>query len=353
MPIADVIKYAGEPDTFAWKYPNDEIGTWSQLIVNESQEAVLFKDGKAFDVFQAGRYTLETANIPLLNKIINLPFGGRSIFSAEVWFINKTYQLSIKWGTPSPIQIQDPKYGIFVPVRAFGMFGIQIEDAKRFLIKLVGTLPSFGSNEIVQYFRGLYITKTKDCISNYLVQKRISILEINAYIDDLSAYIKTRVEPVMQEYGIGLSSFYVNDISVPENDLAVQNLKNALAKKAEMDIIGYNYQQERSFDTLEGAAKNTGSTAAPMMGMGLGMGMGFGMGQPMGNAFGQIAGQLDITAPAQKQQKLVCPYCGASMDPGAKFCPGCGKPMRKHCTNCGAEVNATAKFCPECGHQLT
>lgn len=104
MAIVDVVKYNGEPDVFAWKYPNEELGTWTQLIVNESQEAVLFKGGKALDVFASGRHTLETANIPLLRSIVNLPFGGRSSFTAEVWYINKIHSLDIKWGTPSPIQ---------------------------------------------------------------------------------------------------------------------------------------------------------------------------------------------------------------------------------------------------------
>ena len=108
MAIVDVVKYNGKPDVLAWKYPNEELGTWTQLIVNESQEAILVKSGKVLDVFGSGRHTLDTANIPILNNIVNLPFGGRSPFTAEVWYINKGYNLDIKWGTPTPIQIQDP-----------------------------------------------------------------------------------------------------------------------------------------------------------------------------------------------------------------------------------------------------
>ena len=125
-------------DTFTWKYPHEELGTWTQLIVNESQEVVLVKSGKVLDGFQRGRHTLDAANIPILNSIINLPFGGRSPFTAQVWYINKVYNLDIKWGTPSSMQVQDPKYGIFAPIRANGAFGIQIDDSKKFLVKLVG-----------------------------------------------------------------------------------------------------------------------------------------------------------------------------------------------------------------------
>lgn len=354
MAIVKVVKYNGGPDVFAWKYPSEELGTWTQLIVNESQEAVLFKGGKALDVFQSGRHTLETANIPILNKIINLPFGGRSPFTAEVWYINKVSSLDIKWGTTSPIQLQDPKYSVFIPVRAFGQFAVRIENSKQFLVKLVGTLPIFDKTNIVKYFRGLYLTKVKDAVSSYLVHKQISIMEINAYIDELSAYLKERMQPVLDEYGIELINFYVNDISVPEDDTAVKKLKDALAKKAEMNIIGYNYQQERSFDTLEGAAKNRGASAN-LMGAGLGLGMGVTMGGAVGNQFGGISKTLDTNAEDTK----ACPSCGAIMPKRKRFCSDCGYDTDKQdnrktsdtvkCSKCGFEYKNTMKFCPECG----
>lgn len=322
MAIVEVVKYNGGPDVFAWKYPSEELGTWTQLIVNESQEAILVKSGKVLDVFGSGRHTLETANIPILNKIINLPFGGRSPFTAEVWYINKGYNLDIKWGTPTPIQIQDPKYGIFAPVRSNGAFGIHVGDAKKFLVKLVTTTSSFDAAAITKYFRSLYITKVKDAISSYLVHKQISILEINAYIDELSQHMKEKIQPVMDEYGIELVSFYVNEISVPEDDTAVKKLKDALSKRAEMNIIGYSYQQERSFDTLEGAAKNTGSVAAPIMGAGMGLGMGFGMGQGMGAGFGAMAQEIQMNNP--KEATKECPNCHVRIPQTQRFCGNCG-----------------------------
>lgn len=356
MAIVEVVKYNGNQDVFAWKYPSEELGTWTQLIVNESQEAILFKGGKALDVFGSGRHTLETANIPILNKIINLPFGGRSPFTAEVWYINKINSLDIKWGTVSPIQLQDPKYAIFVPVRAFGQFGICIENSKQFLVKLVGTLPVFDKTSIIKYFRGLYLTKVKDAISSYLVHKQISIMEINAYLEELSSYLQEKMQPVLEEYGIKLINFYVNDISVPEDDSAVKKLKDALAKKAEMNILGYNYQQERSFDTLEGAAKNNGSSAN-LMGAGMGLGMGVTMGEAVGNQFGGISKNINTSAEDTKP----CPSCGAIMPKSKRFCSECGCDTNKKketdmedfvtCSKCGANYKNTMKFCPECGEK--
>ncbi len=356
MAIIEVVKYNGSPDVFAWKYPSEELGTWTQLVVNESQEAVLYKGGKALDIFGSGRHTLNTENIPLLNKIVNLPFGGKSPFTAEVWYVNKVYSLDIKWGTVTPIQIQDPKYGVFVPVRSYGQFGIKIDDSKKFLIKLIGTLPIFDKSSILKYFRGLYITKVKDSISTYLIHKQISILEINAYLDEISCYMKERIEPTFDDYGIKLVNFYVNDINVPENDAAVVKLKDALAKRAEMNIIGYNYQQERSFDTLEGAAKNPGTNSAEFMGAGMGLGMGVSMGGSFGNAFGGITKEINTS----HEDTKICAKCQSVINKAVRFCPNCGsdtqnadksKALDLKCNNCGSVLHKNMKFCPECGNK--
>lgn len=351
MAVVEVVKYNGNPDVFAWKYPNSELGTWTQLIVNESQEAILLKGGKVCDVFQAGRHTLSTENIPILNKLVNLPFGGRSPFTAEVWYINKIFALNIKWGTASPIQLQDPKYKVFVPVRAFGQFGIQVEDSKKFLIKLVGTLPQFDKNSILKYFRGVYLTKAKDAISSYLVHKKISILEINAYLDEMSTFLQERIAPEFAEYGITLTSFYVNDINMPEDDNAVKQLKKALAKRAEMDIVGYSYQQERSFDTLEGAASNSDSMQGGFIGAGIGLGMGVGVGGAIGQQFGGLTQNLNT------QETKICSKCNSAIDKNARFCNYCGFDTESKnvehnvikCSSCGTELKTDSKFCMECG----
>lgn len=350
MALFDVIKYNGGPDVLAWKYPSEELGTWSQLIVNEAQEAVLVKGGQVFDVFGAGRHTLSTANIPLLRHVINLPFGGRSPFTAEVWYINKAYNLGVRWGTPTPIQLQDPKFSVFVPVRANGTFGIRVNDSKKFLVKLVATLPSFDHDTLSKYFRGLYISLIKDAISTYLTEKKISILEVNSYLNELSENLHQSIAPGMLPYGVELVSCFVNDISVPEDDEAVKQLKAALAKRAEMDVVGYNYQQERTFDVLESAAKNESSGAASFMGAGMGLGMGLGAAGSFGSAFGNLAKGLDVTGQASSTAN--CPNCGGAIPPSAKFCPECGHALGARCPKCGAALAGTPKFCPECGEKL-
>jgi membrane protease subunit (stomatin/prohibitin family) len=355
MAIVDIVKYDGPARVFAWKYPEEALATWSRVVVNESQEAVLFKGGQALDVFGPGTHVLDTRNIPILTAFLKLPFGGRSPFMAEVWFVNKLYSLDIKWGTPSPVQAKDPEYNIMVPVRANGQFGIQIENSSKFLIKLVGTVPTFDQDSVTRYFRGMYITKIKDALASYLVKKKISVLEISAYLEELSDHMLEKAGPAFAEYGIKLLNFYVNDVSVPEDDPAVQTLKNALAKKAEMNIVGYNYQTERSFDTLEGAARNPGAGAA-VMGAGIGLGVGAGVGTMFGQQFAGIA--QNVAAP--QVEMITCPSCSAQVPADNKFCPKCGKPLPApgqtqvvKCWKCSGVIPPGSKFCPDCGTPYT
>lgn len=354
MAIIDVVKYDGSPDIFAWKYPNHELGTWTQLIVNESQEAILYKNGQALDRFTAGRHTLSTANIPILNHIVNLPFGGDSPFAAEVWYVNKVHSLNIKWGTRSPLQLQDPKYQLLVKVRSFGQFGLQVDDARKFLGKLVGTLPQFDQETLSEYFRGVLMMNIHELISSYFVHRKISILEINAYISDISKHIQDRIAPAFEEYGIRLLHFYVDSVNMPEDDSATIRLREALAKRAEMDIIGFSYQQERTFDTLGQAAQHASGIQSDLMGAGIGLGMGYSVGGAIGGTMSRLTGELQVDA-----QNKVCSKCNQKNQPGATFCMQCGSSLagpggqgqlsEVECGSCGQMMSRQSKFCPHCG----
>ena len=324
------------------------------------------KGGKVMDIFGSGRHTLITANIPLLSAAINLPFGGQSPFAAEVWYVNKAHDLDVRWGTPTPIQVQDPKYGVFVSLRSNGTFGFYVEDTREFLTGLVGTLTSFDRQTVARYFRGLVVSEVKDAIAKYIAQRNMSVLEINSAIDELSQFLEAQVRPVMARYGVGLSMFYVNDISMADDDPAVQQLKAALAKRADMDLLGYTYQQERTYDVLQSAASNTGSDASSLMGVGMGLGMGLGVGGPLGGVFGDMTRQL-VTGgePAGGSATeatpgsagpgaagTTCPRCGAPAAGNAKFCSNCGAPLGMVCPQCAHAVGSDDAFCSNCGARL-
>jgi membrane protease subunit (stomatin/prohibitin family) len=282
MAVIDLVKWDGNSDILAWKFPSQELSTWSQLIVNETQEAFVVKGGVYEGPFGGGRHTLTTENIPIIRVILGLPFGGNSPFSAEVWFVNKIINLNIKWGTPDPIQIQDKKFKMMIPIRAFGQYGIRISNSKRFLHKLVGTVSGFDVDTLNSYFRGVFITKIKTEIANTIVKLGVSPLEISTHLEELSNNLRDSLNNNFNEYGLELTEFNVHSINLPEDDVAVISLKNALAKKAEMEIVGFSYQQERSFNVLEAAANNEGNSGA-LMGAGLGLGLGVGVGGSMAN----------------------------------------------------------------------
>ena len=280
MAIIDRVKWDGSPDILAWKYPSEELATWTQLIVNESQTAYLVRGGVYEGPFGAGRHTLSTENLPFLSGLMKLPFGGRTPFTAEVWYVNRTAKLDVKWGTADPIQVQDPVYNVMLPVRAYGQYGVTIADPKVFLNRLVGTLPQFTCNAVATYFRGVLTMRIKTEIANAIASHRYSILTISTQLDELSSVLQTTLAPKLAEYGVTLLTFAVMSINAPEDDPAVAHLKAALSRKAEMTIVGYNYQQERSFDVLQTAAGNEGS-AGSVMGAGMGVGLGVRVGDPI------------------------------------------------------------------------
>jgi len=305
MAVIDLVKWDGSPNLLAWKYPSEELSTWTQLVVNESQEGFLVRGGVYDGPFGGGRHTLTTENIPLIRNLIGIPFGGKSPFSAEVWFVNKVTNLEIRWGTPDPIQLKDPKYDIMIPVRAFGQYGIAISDSKKFLMKIVGTLSGFDVNTLSDYFKGVFTTKIKTEIANSIIKVGVSVLEIATHLEELSSMLKVSLSKEMEEYGIRLVQFNIHSINMPEEDPAVISLKTALAKKTEMGILGFNYQQERSFDVLQTAAGNEGN-AGGVMGAGLGMGMGVGLGGVMGQVMSQATSpisQTQITQPVMQQSE--------------------------------------------------
>lgn len=362
MKVFDVIKYEGTNDVFVWKFPGEDFNTLSQLIVHESQEAVFFKDGKALDLFGAGRYTLHTQNIPLIRRMINLPFNGESPFHCEVYFINKVVSLDVYWGTESAIPIQDPLYKIILPVRANGQFGVRVSDSKKLLINLVGTISQFDQATLKKYFKGILLTNIKDFIASQFVKNQISFLEIHSHLKTISEGIERQLAEEFYKYGIELVNFNVNEISPPENDPSYIQLKKALAKKAEMMVMGYDYRQERTFDILDKAAENEGNVSA-IMGASMGIGMGINVGNAVGNAMGNAIESVGLNNNQEDDnslegEKIKCNKCGNTIPKGAKFCLECGEKVKIFkntdmvtCPNCKKEV-VKGKFCLECGFKF-
>lgn len=225
MPILDVIKFEGDNSAFIWKHPAEDFNTKSQLIVQESQEAILFKDGQALDTFGPGRHTLSTNNIPILGRVVKLATGGVSPFHCQVYFINKNVQMSIKWGTDHRVRFLDPLTGVPLDIGAAGTMNLQVDDGRKLLLKLVGTQNGIAwgdragfAKSLENAFWPMISTSVKSNLSKSIVDQKIDILEIDSHLEDLSEELGSRVEKGFLEYGLRIPQFYISTVSLPEND---------------------------------------------------------------------------------------------------------------------------------------
>lgn len=383
--IADIIKYEGDNSTFIWKHPCEDFNTTTQLIVHESQEAIFFLNGQALDLFGPGKHTLETQNIPLLRRIINIPTGGESPFHCEVYFINKTEQMAIRWGTDSKVQYVEPTYKFPISIGASGEMALSVNDSRKLLVKLVGTERVLDRQQLTTYFRSILMTKVKTYMAQTMRANAINIFEIDESLETFSADIKERLIPDFLDYGVDLKRFYVTTIVKPDGDPQYEKFKElhfrqyadiAEAKlRQQTDVIhaqteaqkvvidsqaqatkrmqeGYTYQQERGFDMAQDAVRNEAAGQYSNMGIGLGMmaGVGGTVGGMVGGVVADAFAGMGAVQPQTAANKF-CDQCGAELTPGAAFCDECGAAQAPAdtCVKCGFKFIKPGKFCPKCG----
>ena len=354
MAVIDRIKYDGNNNGQPWmvsKYPGEQFVLGSQLIVNQGQEALFFKGGKALDVFGAGTHTLHTGNLPLLHRLVNLPFGNKTPFTAEIYFINKTSKLDMNWGTANPFQLEDPKYGLILSIRSHGKYGLRIRDSRMFVTELVGALPNgkiLDYTFLAGYFSGLLTSKIKTVVSAFMIKEKISFLEVTAYLDELSVKCQDEIGPEFEHFGIEIQNFYIETISPSKEEF--EKLRNY---KEELALGNQFYQQRRSLDIMEKLADNPG--AGGMANAGMGLGMGFGMMQNAGSLFQGIAGGVNLNSVQENQiEGHICPNCSSRVAAGMKFCGNCGQKIQDGfvCDSCGYQNAPGTKFCGNCGQKL-
>ena len=265
MALADLIKYEGDNSTFIWKYPHEDFNKNTELIVHQSQEAVFFANGQAADTFGPGRYKLDSENIPILTKLINI-VTGVSVFHCEVYFINKTVQMAVKWGTDSKVRFVEPTMGIPVELGASGEMNLSVLDGKKMLINLVGTMRGISWNEkgqgftksFQESFRPLISNAVKTNLSSVIKQQNIDIIEVDEQLDVLSKSLREKILPGFEEYGLTIPQFYVTNIVLPENDPSFKRLQELhtieLQKRmtnAEAEVRTAQAQSKASYMTAE------------------------------------------------------------------------------------------------------
>lgn len=268
--IADIIKYEGDNSTFVWKHPCEDFNTSTQLIVHESQEAIFFLNGQAMDLFGPGRHTLETQNIPQLGKLLNRTTDGETPFHCEVYFINKTVQMAIKWGTESKVRYLDPVYGVPLELGANGEMNLMVSDSRKLLIKLVGTMNGIAWNSesgnftksLIASFRPLISMAVKANLGACVKAQQIDILEVDEHLGELSQALKEPICAGFEEYGLTVPEFFVNYILLPEDDpnfRRIRDLHTVMLQtrmvQAEATVKTAQAESEASYRTAQEQSK--------------------------------------------------------------------------------------------------
>jgi excisionase family DNA binding protein len=291
--IIDVVEAPDQgPNELVARVPEIGSGDFrlgSQVIVRESQRAIFYRDGKSLDMFEPGRHTITTANLPLLSGLMSFFTGGNNVFTAEVYFVNMREFTDLKWGTPQPISLRDADLGL-VRLRAFGQYTMQVADPKLFVDKIVGTQGAYTTPQIEEYLRGAVLSRLTDVLGENMT----SILDLPKLFDEISAGMKAKVQDDFLAMGIALKQFMIVSISPTDETAKAMDERAAMGAIGNMDA----YMKFKTARAIGDAAQQPGGGS----GEGLGLGAGIGLGTAMAGAVSQAMASGQQAAQQAPQQ---------------------------------------------------
>lgn len=300
--------------------PGGEIRLGAQLTVTENQWAVFFRDGRAYDVFEAGRHLLSTKNIPLLVELLKLPYGGQTPFRADVYFVARKLFADQRWGTREPVVFRDPQFGM-LRLRAHGRYAVGVADPRHFVNVLVGTLGRFTTQQLEDYLREVIVARLNDALG----ELAIPLLDLPRQYDELATELMRRVTPDFARLGLNLASFYIGAIVPPEEVARVIDERSSMAAVG----LGGDYLRYKAARALGDAALGApgagadGGVGGAAAGMGIGVGAGLGMALP-----GMLREWSRGAGAAPSVELKACAKCASPVPEDAKFCPECGTPRQ-------------------------
>jgi membrane protease subunit (stomatin/prohibitin family) len=351
-------------DTMVHRIPetgSGEIKYGAQLVLRESQAGVFFYNGRAIHVFGPGRHTLVTGNIPILNKIMAIPWGLTSPLRAEAYILNMKIFANQKWGTKDPVAFKDSELGL-IRLRANGLFTVRIVQPLLFINSLVGTMAQFSTDDVNDYLSSVIVSRFND----YLGEHLDSMMNLPGKYDEVASGLQHLLAQDFAGFGLALPNLYINSITPP---LEVQK---AIDDRSKLGIFNdlNDLMKLKSAMALEKAAENPSAAS-----QGIGMGLGLYLPAMLSQQFQQKGdGAATQQCPDCKKQipqdaqfclycgrQVVvfgkCAACGENLPPNAQFCPRCGRetatmPQKKRCSHCGYENLYNATFCNQCGERL-
>jgi membrane protease subunit (stomatin/prohibitin family) len=320
-----------------------EIKFGAQLVVRESQAAVFFRDGKGYDVIGPGRHALSTLNLPIMTKVLSLPFGFKSPFRVEVYFTNLKVFTHLKWGTKEPVAFKDAELGV-VRLRGFGNYTVRIVQPLLFINTLIGTQGVYATEEISDYLRDVIVSRLNDLMGESLK----SIFQLPRGYDEMGVALKARVAQDFQKYGLELVDLFINNITPPDDVQRMIDERSGMGAVGDLDA----FLKFKAAKALGDAAKAEGGAAGATAASGMGLGVGAGMGMMLPGILMKSMTEAERSAPGRK--KLSCPKCFSKISFDARFCPSCGHHILKvnSCPKCEADLPPESNYCMVCGAKV-
>ena len=311
----------------------------AQAIVRENQAAIFFRDGKGLDLLGPGRHTLSTLNLPILTRVLSLPYGFKSPFRAEIYFVNLKSFVNVKWGTKEPVAFRDSELGL-VRLRAFGVYAMRIVQPLLFVNSLVGTQGAYNTEQAGEYLREIVVSRFNDMIGEILD----TVLNLPQHYDELGVALKARVQEDFGKFGILLEDLFINSITPPVEVQKMMDEKSGMGAVGDLD----KFMKFKAAKAMGDAARQPGDGGTAGTGLGLGLGAGLGMMMP-----GILQQSMQAAGPG-RTQALSCPKCQAQIDLNARYCSQCGHQIiiENKCPQCGKNLPAKAKFCMFCGGKV-
>jgi membrane protease subunit (stomatin/prohibitin family) len=262
--MMDVIR-CDEQEYLVWKWrPSGDANSTkrenairygSSLRVKDGELAVFVyqqKDGSMQD-FIVGPYdqTIKTANFPILSSIVGLAFGGASPFQAEIYFINLSGNIQVKFGIPY-FDVFDPRFLDFaVPMAARGTITFNVTDYKGF-IKL-NRLINFELEDFQKQIKDAVTKYVKGIITNIPSDNGMPVLQMERKLLDINDLIAAKLSARLEsDFGVNMKGFDLSSIDVDKESEGYAELRKVTSEQTTKTTVAQTDVNIKNMSDMQG-----------------------------------------------------------------------------------------------------